>query len=168
MKCQTCGRDNPGNAQFCGFCGANLGDSTITSSTPRVVVDFPEAVKFGFQRCMDFKGRSSRAEYWQFSLFFLLVDIIATAVDTVALGSGLGDIGLVATVWELAILVPGLALAVRRLHDINRTGWWLLLWFVILIGWIILIVWAIKRGNDGPNKYGPDPRQAISQQSYSP
>ena len=90
------------------------------------------------------------------------MDIIATAVDTVALGSGLGDIGLVATVWELAILVPGLALAVRRLHDINRTGWWLLLCFVIVIGWIILIVWAIKRGNDRPNKYGPSPRQAIS------
>ena len=73
-----------------------------------------------------------------------------------------GDSGLLGQLFELAVLVPSLALGSRRLHDINRTGWWLLLLFVLVIGWIVLIVWAIKQGDKGPNKYGPDPRHATS------
>ena len=64
----------------------------------------------------------------------------------------------------LATLMPSLALVARRLHDINRSGWWQLLWFAILIGWIILMVWTIKQGVKGPNKYGPDPRSPGSVQ----
>jgi len=168
MKCTACGNDNAENARFCGGCGAALSVSPITSSTPQVTVDFPEAVKLGFQRYIDLSGRSSRAEYWWFAFFIALVDIIATAVDTVVLGTDLGDTGLLAAVWGLATLIPSLAIGVRRLHDINKSGWWLLLWFVLVIGWIVLIVWAIKRGDDGPNKYGPDPRQPTSQQPYKP
>ena len=124
-------------------------------------------------------------------------------VDTLTLTMGMfGDSGLLGFLFELAILVPSFALGVRRLHDINRTGWWLLLFlggfpiaaigggillvsfflldnFLILtvlgfamvigggilglIGIIVLIVWAIKQGDEGPNKYGPDPRMATSQ-----
>ena len=62
----------------------------------------------------------------------------------------------------IVTLIPSLALGARRLHDINRTGWWLLLWLVLVIGWIVLIVWAIKRGNECPNKYGPDRRRFTS------
>jgi len=163
MKCSTCGNDNEENAQFCGGCGAALGVSPITSSTPQVIVDFPEAVKLGFQRYIDFSGRSSRAEYWWFTLFIVLVAVIVTAVDTVVLGTDLRDIGLLSTVWDLATLIPSLAIGVRRLHDIDKSGWWILLWFVLVIGWIVLLVWAIKRGDRGPNKYGPDPRMATSQ-----
>ena len=161
MKCPQCSNDNPEDAQFCGGCGAALGVSLITSSTPQVIVDFPEAVKLGFQRYIDFSGRSSRAEYWWFTLFIVLVDVIVTAVDTVVLGTDLRDIGLLSTVWQLATLIPSLAIGVRRLHDIDKSGWWILLWFVLVIGWIVLIVWAIKRSDKGPNKYGPSPRQAI-------
>jgi uncharacterized membrane protein YhaH (DUF805 family) len=168
MKCSTCGNDNEENAQFCGGCGAALGVSPITSSTPQVIVDFPEAVKLGFQRYIDFSGRSSRAEYWWFTLFIVLVAVIVTAVDTVVLGTDLRDIGLLSTVWDLATLIPSLAIGVRRLHDIDKSGWWILLWFVLVIGWIVLIVWAIERGDKGTNKYGPDPRQATSQQPYKP
>ena len=71
-------------------------------------------------------------------------------------------------IFRLATLIRSFALGARRLHDINRSGWWQLLWFAILIGWIILIVWTIKQGVKGPNKYGPDPRQDISQQPYRP
>ena len=163
MKCPTCGNDNPADAQFCGGCGTALSISPITSSTPQVIVDFPEAVKLGFQRYIDFSGRSSRAEYWWFALFIVLVDIIVTAVDTVVLGTDLSGIGLLSAVWQLATLIPSLAIGVRRLHDIDKSGWWILLWFVLVIGWIVLLVWAIKRGDGGPNKYGPDPRQATSQ-----
>ena len=168
MKCPQCSNDNPEDAQFCGGCGAALGVSLITSSTPQVIVDFPEAVKLGFQRYIDFSGRSSRAEYWWFTLFIVLVDVIVTAVDTVVLGTDLRDIGLLSTVWQLATLIPSLAIGVRRLHDIDKSGWWLLLWFVLVIGWIVLFVWAIKQSDEGSNKYGPDPRQAPPQQPYKP
>ena len=168
MKCTACGSANAENAQFCGECGAALRVSPITSSPPQVPVDFPKAVQLGFQRYIDFSGRSSRAEYWWFTLFIVLVDIIATAVDIVVLGTDLWGIGLLSAVWQFATLIPSLAIGVRRLHDIDKSGWWLLVWFVLVIGWIVLIVWAIKGGDGGPNKYGPDPRQAISQQSYKP
>ena len=71
-------------------------------------------------------------------------------------------------VFRLATFIPSFAVGARRLHDINKSGWWLLLWFAILNGWIVLIVWAIKGGDTGPNKYGPDPRQVTSQQPYNP
>ena len=74
------------------------------------------------------------------------------------------------SLFVLALIIPSLALGARRLHDINRSGWWLLglLGYVLLVlpglvMTVILIIWAIKRGDKGPNKYGPDPRQATSQ-----
>ena len=67
-------------------------------------------------------------------------------------------------IFRLATLIPSFAVGARRLQDINRSGWWQLLWFAILIGWIILIVWAIKQGDKKPNKYGPDPRSPGSVQ----
>ena len=73
-----------------------------------------------------------------------------------------GGWGVLGLLLDLATLIPSFALGARRLHDINRTGWWQLLWFVLVIGWVVLIVWAIERGDKGPNKYGPDPRQATS------
>ena len=93
-------------------------------------------------------------------MFIVPAGIVLAVVDTLT-----GTMGMLVGMWvvqmvELAVLVPSLALGARRLHDINRTGWWQLLWFVLLIGWIVLIVWAIKRGDKGPNKYGPGPRQA--------
>ena len=106
------------------------------------MVSFAGAIALGFQRYFDFSGRSSRSEYWWWFLFNLLVGWIPF-------------VGLV-------LLIPNIAIGVRRLHDINRTGWWLLLWFVLVIGWIVLIVWHIERGDTGQNKYGPDPRKATS------
>ena len=132
------------------------------------MISFPNAIRLGFQHYVDFKGQSSRAEYWWFALFIVVGDIITTAIDTIVLGTDLGGTGLLAAVWGLATLIPSLAIGVRRLHDINKSGWWLLLWFVLVIGWIVMIVWAIKRGDEGPNKYGPDPRQAPSPQLYRP
>ena len=58
---------------------------------------------------------------------------------------------------SLALLLPSLAVGARRLHDINKTGWWLLLWLVIIVGWIILIIWAIKKGDGASNRFGSDP-----------
>ena len=168
MKCPTCGNDNTSDAQFCGGCGVSLSASTPTDvgidAAELPMVDFGTAVKLGFQRYVDFSGRSTRAEYWWWGLFAVVVGSALIIADTLTGNSfTFGRLGgLLETPFTLATIIPSLALSVRRLHDINRTGWWLLLWFVLVIGWIVLIVWATERGDKGPNKYGPDPRQATS------
>ena len=169
MKCTGCGSNNPDNAQFCGGCGAYLiaGEASVGTELP--MVGFGEAISRGLRNYFNFSGRATRAEYWWWGLFIVPAGIVLAVVDTLTGTMGMfGDSGLLGGLFELGVIVPSLALGVRRLHDINRTGWWLLLIFVIVIGWIVLIVWAIKRGDDGPNKYGPDPRQPTSQQPYKP
>ena len=164
MKCRNCGNDNEENAQFCGGCGANLipGEASVATELP--MVGFSKAVSRGFRNYLNFSGRATRAELWWWALFTVLPGIVLGLVDSLTDAIGMfGSLGMLRGLFQLAILVPSLALCARRLHDINRTGWWLLLWFVLVIGWIVLIVWAIKRGDKEPNKYGPDPRQATSQ-----
>ena len=168
MNCPTCGKDNPEDARFCGICGVSLIVSTASgigaaaSELPKA--SFPQAVKLGFKNYFKFSGRATRAEYWWWLLFIVLAGIVLAVVDTLTGTMGMfGDEGLLGFLFDLATLVPSLALGARRLHDINRTGWWLLLWFVLVIGWIVLIVWAIKRGDECPNKYGPDRRRSTSQ-----
>jgi len=148
MKCQECGHENAGDAQFCGVCGINLISGEASTGTELPMVGFGEAISRGFSNYFTFSGRATRAENWWWALFATLLGVIPFA--------------------SLVTLIPSLALGARRLHDINRTGWWLLLWLVPVIGWIVLIMWAIKRGDNGPNKYGPDPRHPTSQQPSKP
>jgi uncharacterized membrane protein YhaH (DUF805 family) len=163
MKCRTCGHDNPEAAKFCGGCGTNLISGEVSVGAELPMVGFGEAISRGFRNYATFSGRATRAENWWWVLFTTLAGIMLFVVDTVTGTIGMfGDSGVLGQLFELAVLVPSLALGARRLHDINRTGWWLLLLFVIVIGWIVLIVWAIKQGDKGPNKYGPDPRHATS------
>jgi uncharacterized membrane protein YhaH (DUF805 family) len=67
--------------------------------------------------------------------------------------------GLVAKLWSLANLLPGIAVAVRRMHDIDRSGWWLLIGVIPLVGWIILIVWYCQQGSQGANRFGSAPER---------
>ena len=210
MYCPVCGKDNLEDSRFCGICGVPLiastasGIETATSELPKV--SFPQAVKLGFKNYFKFSGRATRAEYWWWLLFTVLTGIGLDVVDTLACTMGDSGQGLLGFLFKLATIIPSFALGVRRLHDINRTGWWLLVWgffpmaaigggillvsfflldnFLILavlgfamaigfgilgiIGVIVLIVWAIKQGDEGLNKYGPDPRQPTSQQPYKP
>ncbi len=98
------------------------------------MVSFPSAIKLGFQRYFEFSGRSTRAEYWWWGLFVIIAGSVLTGVD---LGIGTYDVeadsGLLSSVFGLATLIPGLAIGVRRLHDIDRSGWWILLWLIILL-----------------------------------
>lgn len=129
------------------------------------MVSFQNAVGLGFQHYFDFKGRSTRSEYWWWLLFVVLAGIALTIVD---MGIGTfnyesGD-GLLSGLFKLATLIPGLALGARRLHDINKSAWRLLVWlsFLLIIPMIIpvivLLVWAARQGDNGTNRYGPDPR----------
>ena len=109
------------------------------------------------KRYAEFGGRSRRKEYWMYTLFTFLVGIATTAIDAL-FGYSLGDNGPVNGIVALAMLCPGLAVSVRRLHDIDKSGWWLLLVLLPIIGWIVLIVWACTDGTRGTNQYGVDPK----------
>lgn len=122
-----------------------------------------EAVKAVFSKYATFEGRARRAEYWWFVLFNLIVSIILGAAFGGGHGMGEGGMmmggNLVSTIWSLATLLPSIAVGARRLHDIDRSGWWLLIGFLPLIGWIVLLVFFVKSGTPGPNRFGTDPLQ---------
>jgi len=104
----------------------------------------------------DFSGRARRSEYWYFFLFYLLI-----YVGLIILSKMLGTVGLILTLlFLLAMIVPSLAVGVRRLHDTDRSGWWLLISLVPLIGAIIMIVFAVQDSQPGENRFGSNPKEA--------
>lgn len=117
-------------------------------------VTFKEAVvKALTENYCNFSGRSSRSEYWWFSLFGFIVGwaiglIFSRSQSTMEIVSG---------AVTLILLLPGLGLSVRRLHDIGKSGWWILLGLIPVVGQIIIIVWACRESNIYPNQYGPVP-----------
>lgn len=113
-------------------------------------MNFSEAISAGFSNYVNFSGRARRSEYWYWTLFVVLVTIAANILDTFA------TFGLASLITGLGLLLPGLAVSIRRLHDLDRTGWWFLLVFTV-VGAIVLIIFACTKGTDGPNSYGPDP-----------
>ena len=171
MKCDKCGNDNPAESNFCKDCGTSLSGYTAGGSTRQGMVSFSDAVKLGFQRYFEFKGRSTRAEYWWWALFALLANVILSVLDMmIGTYNVQSNSGLLSGLFGLVTLIPGLALGARRLHDINKTGWWQLMWLIsfLLIPLIMLLWWAAKPSNDGTNKYGLAPRHPLSQQPYKP
>lgn len=97
----------------------------------------------------DFTGRARRKEYWMFTLFNV---IIVTVLELIGFSLLLG-------LYSLATLVPVWAVTARRLHDINRSGWWQLLSLIPIVGPIIVFIWLITIGTPGENQYGADPLQ---------
>ena len=110
-----------------------------------------------------FSGRSRRMEYWYFVLFNIIVSIVLGAIDGLlgTRGSYAGA-GLLSGIYGLAILIPSLAVTVRRLHDIDRSGWWIFINLIPLIGAIVLLVFALSEGTPGNNRYGPSPKGATA------
>jgi uncharacterized membrane protein YhaH (DUF805 family) len=103
----------------------------------------------------DFNGRTRRAAFWYFVLVYFIIAIVVAIIQNVA---HLGNI--LTGLLSLALLLPNLGIAVRRLHDTNRSGWWILIGLVPIVGWILLIVWYCAAGTTGANEYGPDPKAA--------
>lgn len=108
----------------------------------------------------DFSGRSRRREFWMFVLVNVIIGAIVSLIDR-AIGTYV-----LSTIYGLALIIPAFAVGARRLHDINRTGWWQLLPVIPIVGIIILIVWWAKDSNPGPNQYGPNPKFAEGALSY--
>ena len=103
----------------------------------------------------DFTGRARRSEFWLFWLFTIVVGGIAGALDYMLFP---GEVEPLQLIVGLGLMIPSLAVAFRRLHDTDRTAWWLLLWLIPILGWIALLVFYLTPGTGGPNRYGPDPK----------
>ena len=99
-----------------------------------------------------FEGRARRKEYWYFALISFIISLILSLIDW-AIG-----INVLATIYGLAVLLPSIAVGVRRLHDTGRTGWWLFIGLIPLVGAIILLVFFFTDSQPGENKYGPSPK----------
>lgn len=110
-----------------------------------------------------FSGRAQRAEYWYFLLFSTLIVIALSVIDGMT-GSYNEDTGwgLLSGLYSLAILLPSIAVGARRLHDTSRTGWWLLIGLIPVIGTIVLIVFFVLDSTPGDNAYGPNPKGIIN------
>ena len=105
-----------------------------------------------------FSGRARRAEYWYFVLFYLLISLGICLLEWVVGLSGDDRRGPLSLLFDLGLFLPSLAVGVRRLHDIGRSGWWLLIGLVPIVGWLVLLYFLVTEGDRGPNAYGPDPK----------
>ena len=139
MFCAQCGVENDVLGSFCKTCGVALEISKAVS--------FSDAISLAFKNYVNFHGRSTRAEYWWFFLFTFTLSIVTQIIDSFS------SLGVTNFISSLIVLLPSLAVGVRRLHDIGKSGWWLLLWFAVIVGWVILLVRSVRK-SDGPNKYG--------------
>lgn len=119
-----------------------------------------EAVKSGLRNYANFQGRATPAEYWWWVLFEIVVYAVMTGLVVVMRDVPLLSMifGLLYFAATLGLILPSLALYVRRLHDTDHSGWWIFLGFVPLVGGIVLLIWTIMSGTRGPNKYGSDPK----------
>ena len=111
----------------------------------------------------DFTGRARRAEYWWFVLmnFIVITAIAIVSLILYSVSDTLGVLGIVIyAVYALAVIVPGVAVAVRRLHDTNKSGWMILVGLIPLVGGILILVFYFPDGDPGPNQYGPSPKYA--------
>lgn len=105
-----------------------------------------------YRNYVNFQGRDTRQQYWMFYLFYMIAYIVLSVIDAV-IGTG----GILGGIFALGSLLPSIAIATRRLHDTNRSGWWQLLVLIPLIGAIVLIIFLAQKGTMGDNKFGKDP-----------
>ena len=119
-------------------------------------MNFGQAIKTCLNKYATISGRATRSEYWYFFLFLVIVNIVASVLDSTIFD----DMPVLYLIATLALLVPSIAAGVRRLHDTDKAGWWLLVGLIPVIGTIVLIVFFCQRGSVGTNQFGPDPLQA--------
>jgi len=121
------------------------------------------------RRYAEFSGRSRRKEYWMFVLFQIIVGVVLGIIEGAVGLSGTiaGAYGPLSLLFGLAMLIPGIAVGIRRLHDTDRSGWWLLIALVPLIGAIVLIVFFVMDGTRGPNRFGPDPKDPGQAEAFA-
>jgi len=125
-------------------------------------MSFPDAVKACLNQYAGFSGRARRSEFWFFYLAYVLAVVVATIVGTVIKFPYLGILVV------LALVVPMLAVEIRRLHDTGRSGWFIFIGVIPLIGPIILLVFLVQDSQPQPNQYGPSPKGVVGYQQPYP
>ena len=108
-----------------------------------------------------FSGRARRKEYWMFLLINLVVSVALALIDSLIGSVRESGMGLLSSVYSIGVLIPSLALSVRRLHDIGRTGWWVLISIIPVIGAVVLLVCMLLDSEPGSNRYGANPKEGI-------
>ena len=107
-----------------------------------------------------FTGRARRKEYWFYMLFYLIILVVLSICDGI-IGTTMqgGGVGILTLIYILAVLVPTLAVTVRRLHDTDRSGWWIFIQLVPIIGFFVFLYFMVSDGTPGTNTYGPSPKE---------
>lgn len=179
MFCSKCGNNIGENVRFCESCGApvNGGQTknnqasfagTPENQTGGFIANLIELHKGLIKNYVNFNGRVSRKEFWNIGLTVIGVMLALTVISLVFLGISVASESLILTflscipmlavsAYGIAVLVPLTALEVRRLHDIGKSGWFLLLGFVPYVGSIIIFVFTLLDSQPGENQYGPNP-----------
>lgn len=107
-----------------------------------------------YKRYADFTGRARRQEYWMFYLFYVIAYILLSIIDVVL------GVNILTLIFALGSLVPSIAIAARRLHDTNRSGWWQLIALIPILGALVLLYFLVTKGTEGENRFGSDPLAA--------
>lgn len=129
-----------------------------------LVMNFGEAVQSFFSNYVNFKGRSRRSEYWFITLFLALTNLGATVVDAAVFAGDIDDFfldggwGPVGVLWTLAVFLPSLAVLVRRLHDTDKSAWWILILLVPFAGFIVVFIFTVMDSTPGENRFGVSPK----------
>ena len=119
-------------------------------------VSFQEAIPLFFKNYTNFTGRSSRGAYWWWFLANLLISFVLGFIDGLLFGVSEMGIGILSGLFALATIIPSIAIGFRRLHDVDKTAWWLLIALIPLVGAIVLIWFTVQPGTPGGNKFGSD------------
>jgi uncharacterized membrane protein YhaH (DUF805 family) len=109
-----------------------------------------------------FSGRARRQEFWTFALISFVISVILGAIDGAIRSGGNVSVAGLSGLYSLAVLIPSLAVTVRRLHDTGRSGWWILIELIPLIGLVVLLFFLVQDSEPGPNQYGPNPKELPS------
>lgn len=137
-----------------------------SSGRPEKMMSFEDAVKnVLINNYMNHRGRASRSEYWWFYLFLVIVQFITGIIDGFVFGWDYNDPVWISNIVFIATTLPSIALAARRLHDVGRSGWWILI-SVTIIGIIPLFIWSVMEGEEHPNQYGEVPTNIIENDDY--
>ena len=119
------------------------------------------AVQLGFRRYFNFRTRATRSEFWWWVLFTIVSAIVLTVLVDVTLGTYDRESkeGLISGIFRAIVFIPSISIGARRLHDVNRSGWWQLMWLIswLIVPLIILIVWFSRQGDRQTNQYGLSP-----------
>ena len=126
-------------------------------SKREIAMNFKTAVKTCLkEKYIDFNGRASRSEYWYFVLFYIIVCFVIGIIGGFISQTALGALSVIVS---LGLLLPSFGVVVRRLHDLDKRGWWIFINLIPILGGLVLLFFFVQRGTAGPNRFGPDPLQ---------